>query len=143
MNPLLDQAFYMHALLYNSELWSDLIFHALLTGSQPAYYNETGGQFDHAPFEAALAEAERVIKYEGLKPIVDAPIEWSQSYIATRADVGGRILWRVTVSPQLTTSTHQGADLIFNFSDGTTFRIPHGNLIVENSVSAKGYWVYQ
>lgn len=129
-------------LLFDSNLYQEMIFHSALSGGTIYYWNGNG-RHDDAPMQEALDELNSAVPWAGLVPIVDRPLNWDEPYIATRADVGGQIVWRVTPNPTVAVAIHQSDELVFQFSNGQSLVIPRGQLAEASGPSSAGYWVYQ
>ncbi len=131
-------------LLYNSDLWYELIFHAELSGAEIMYWNRNGS-FNDLPMSQAISEVDGVLKYSGMQVMPGERVEWNDPYLATRADVGGRIVWRVTPDPTRPyTIITEGNTLVFDFGANGRLEIPRGQIVpLANQVSSAGFWVYQ
>lgn len=130
-------------LLFNSDLWYELIFHAELSGAEIVYWNRNG-TFNDLPMSQAIAEVDQVVKHTGLRVMPPEHVEWNQPFLATRADVGGRIVWRVTPDPTRPFTITPGETLTFDFGAAGRLEIPRGQIVpLANGVSTAGFWIYQ
>lgn len=131
--------------LYDSPLYQELVFHALLHGGQLACWNGDGATNDDLPLQAALTEANQAIGFETLLPASYDVLDFDQDYIATCADVGGRFVYRVTYNPNI------AAPSITETSDGIYLAFVNDTLFIRggrvandfaSSYTTSGAWIY-
>lgn len=130
---------------YTTNLYYDLIFHLVTSNANVAYYaSGTNGANDNNAIQNALIEAEEMVAWNPTIPVLNDPPGWDEPYLVSKADCGGKYIWRITpyYGTAITTSTLNGVLTITIGSE--TIEIPGGVVVTPSGTPlGTGIWVYQ
>jgi len=130
---------------YTTNLYYDLIFHLIMSNANIAYFASfSNGASDNNAMQNALIEAQSVVAWSPIIPVLLDPPGWDEPYLYSIVDCGGRYVWRITPAYGATVSYSTDSLGVLTFDiDGETITIPGGVVVTPSNPLGTGYWVYQ
>lgn len=131
----------------NYNLYIEGLFQAAMNGARGLLWwtdEFTVSTGNRQAMAAALAELNALIGYENRTPLLRSDVNYTDSYILSGVDAGGRRVYRLTPDPNLGVT-------IFNVPGAVSMQIGTQSVLIPNATlytpaspaSTRGYWIVQ
>lgn len=125
--------------------WTEGIFHAALSGATEfAFWNTKGMDPElqgNVQMDRALGELEPLVGFASRVPLSYSDVDWSDDFLLTGMDVGGRRIWRLTPNPDVSFRVVNAARGELEI-DGRLWSLPNSS-IQAGGASSLGVWIIQ
>jgi len=143
--PWISHKGWQDSILRDNDYYQELIYHTVLTNlGYFLYWNPPNAiipadQEDDQLVSNLLKKSDKLIGYSGKNTLVSDISEWTDDYVLSGMESGGRKVWRLTFEGDI--NVDEGEDLTFSTND-FEIAFPEG-VIYESQYSSQGYWVIQ
>lgn len=131
----------------NYNLYTEGLFQAAMNGARGLLWwtdEFTVSTGNRQAMAAALAELNALIGYDNRTPLLRSDVNYTDSYILSGVDAGGRRVYRLTPDPNLGVT-------IFNVPGSVSMQIGSQSVLIPNATlyspaspaSTRGYWIVQ
>lgn len=125
--------------------WTEGVFHAALAGAtQFAFWNSKGMDAaleGNVQMDRAIAELEPLVGYAARVPLTRSNVDWSDDFLLSGMDVGGRRIYRLTPNPEVPFRVVDAARGVLEIN-GQRWSLPNSS-IQSGGASTYGVWIIQ
>ena len=131
----------------NYNLYTEGLFQAAMNGARDLLWwtdEFTVSTGNRQAMAAALAELNALIGYENRTPLLRSDVNYTDSYILSGVDAGGRRVYRLTPDPNLGVTIFNVPGAVSMQIGSQAVLIPNATLYAPaNPASTRGYWIVQ